>query len=104
MVLDIIIARLGIIAKPEQVVLLLGRGKACEISDILLLESEGDIEEKKEILLFFLFFLWVARVKVTLFSLGYINSHLNIRRRHWNKIRTINSSHNFYKSGSIRLR
>ena len=57
MVLDIIIARLGIIAKPEQVVLLLGRGKACEISDILLLESEGDIEEKKEILLFFLFFL-----------------------------------------------
>ena len=57
MVLDIIIAELGIIAKPEQVVLSLGRGKVCEISDILLLKSEGDIEEKKEILLFFLFFL-----------------------------------------------
>jgi len=38
MVLEVIIARLGIIAKSEQVVTALRRGGACEISNVLLLE------------------------------------------------------------------
>jgi len=43
----------------------LGKGEACEISNILLLESEKDMEERKEILLFSLYFLLETRVKVT---------------------------------------
>jgi len=49
MVLEIVIAKLGVIVEPEQdiagfetgqVITALGRGKAYEISNILLLESE----------------------------------------------------------------
>ena len=41
--------------------------------------------------------------KSNFFSLQYTNSYLNIKRECWNRIRTINSSYKFYKSGSIRL-
>jgi len=57
MVLEIIIAGLGIIAELGQVVSSLGREKAYKISDILLLESGENIEGRKEILFFSLFFL-----------------------------------------------
>jgi len=46
--------KISITAESEQVVTALEREKACEISDILLLELERDIKEKKETLLFLL--------------------------------------------------
>lgn len=51
-VLDVVIARLDVTAKPGWVVTALGRGEAHKISDILLLESEEDMEEREETLLF----------------------------------------------------
>ena len=46
--------KISITAESEQVVTALEREKACKMSDILLLELERDIKEKKEILLFLL--------------------------------------------------
>jgi len=43
----------------------LEKGRAHEISDVLLLESDQNIEERKETLPFLLYFLLVTRVKVT---------------------------------------
>jgi len=74
MVLEIIIARLGVTVEPEQdiagfeteqVVTALGREKAYEISNILLLESEKNIKGREEALFFLLYFLLVTRVKMT---------------------------------------
>jgi len=74
MVLEIIIAGLGVTVEPEQdiagfkteqVVIVLRRGKAHEISNILLLESEKNIKGREEALPFLLYFLLVTRVKVT---------------------------------------
>ena len=65
MVLEVIIARLDTIAKPRWVVTALERGKAHKMSDILLLESEKDIEGKEEALSFLLYFLLMIRVKAT---------------------------------------
>jgi len=48
----------------------LGREKACEISDILLLELEEDIEGRKEALSFPSYFLLVTRVKVISSAFG----------------------------------
>ena len=73
-VLEIIIARLSIIAEPEWVitgfetrwvVTALKRGKAYEISSILLLELEEDIEKREKTLFFPLYFLLETRVKAT---------------------------------------
>ena len=47
-VLEVVIAGLDVTAKPGWVVTALGRGKAHEISDVLLLELEEDIEEREE--------------------------------------------------------
>ena len=49
----------------SQVVTALGKSKACKISNILLLELEKDMEERKEALLFSLYFLLETRVRVT---------------------------------------
>jgi len=74
MVLEIIIARLGVTVEPEQdiagfeteqVVTALGREKAYEINNILLLESEKNIKGREEALFFLLYFLLVTRVKMT---------------------------------------
>jgi len=74
MVLEIVIAKLGVIVEPEQdiagfetgqVITALGRGKAHEISNIFLLESEKNIKRREETLLFLLYFLLATRVKVT---------------------------------------
>ena len=46
--------KISIITESEQVVTALEREKACKMSDILLLELERDIKEKKETLLFLL--------------------------------------------------
>ena len=43
----------------------MGKSKACKISNILLLELEKDMEERKEALLFSLYFLLETRVRVT---------------------------------------
>ena len=45
----------------------------------------------------------VVTDKDKFFSLWYINSYLHIRKRHWNRIRIINSLHCLYKSKSIIL-
>ena len=65
MVLEVVIVRLDITAEPVQVVTALEKGGAYEISNILLLESEKDMEERKEALLFSLYFLLETRVKMT---------------------------------------
>ena len=65
MVLEVVIVRLEITAEPVQVVTALEKGGAYEISNILLLESEKDMEERKEALLFSLYFLLETRVKMT---------------------------------------
>jgi len=54
----------------EQVIIALKRGKAHKISNILLLESEKDIEEKEETLFFPLYFFLVTRVKLTFLASG----------------------------------
>ena len=65
MVLEVVIVRLDITAEPVQVVTALEKGEAYEMSNILLLESEKDMEERKEALLFSLYFLLETRVKMT---------------------------------------
>jgi len=65
MVLKVVIVRLDITAEPVQVVTALEKGGAYEMSNILLLESEKDMEERKEALLFSLYFLLETRVKMT---------------------------------------
>ena len=47
------------------VILTLERERACEMSNVLLLELEEDIEEREEALFFSLCFLLETRVKVT---------------------------------------
>jgi len=64
MVTEVIITRLDVITQPRQVIIALGRRKAHEINDILLLESKKDIKEREKALLFFLQFLLVTGVKV----------------------------------------
>jgi len=65
MVLEVVIVRLDITAEPVQVVTALEKEGAYEMSNILLLESEKDMEERKEALLFSLYFLLETRVKMT---------------------------------------
>ena len=75
----VIIARLGIIAElgqvitgceTGQVITALEKEGAHEIDDILLLESEEDIEGRKDFLLFSLYFLLLFRVKATFSASG----------------------------------
>jgi len=61
---------LVIIAELEQVVTVLERGRAYKISNILLLELEKYIEERKEALSFLLCFLLVTRMKATFSASG----------------------------------
>jgi len=71
---EVVIAKLDVIAGPEQVVTgsetgqvvtALKREKAHEISNILLLESEENIKGREETLLYLLCFILETRVKVT---------------------------------------
>ena len=71
---EVVIAKLDVIAGPEQVVTgsetgqvvtALKREKAHEMSNILLLESEENIKEREETLLYLLCFILETRVKVT---------------------------------------
>jgi len=74
-VLKVIIAGLDVIAKPEQIITgfetrwvvlaLMRRKRAYKMSNVLFLESEKDIEGRKETLFFSLCFLLETRVKVT---------------------------------------
>jgi len=109
-VLEVVIARLGVTAElgqdimgfeTKQVVTALERDKVCKISNVLLLELKKDIKGREEILLFPLYFLLATRVKATSSASGTLTTILTsekcIRK-------TINSSHNFHKSRSIRLR
>jgi len=74
MVLEVVIARLSITAEPEQVitdfeigqvVIALRRRGAYEMSNVLLLGSEKDMEGREETLPFLLYFLLDTRVKVS---------------------------------------
>jgi len=65
MVLEVVIVRLDITAEPIQVVTALRKEGAYEMSNVLLLESEKDMEERKGALPFSLYFLLETRVKVT---------------------------------------
>jgi len=71
---EVVIAKLDVIAGPEQVVTgsetgqvvtALKREKAHEMSNILLLESEENIKGREETLLYLLCFILETRVKVT---------------------------------------
>ena len=74
MVLEVVITRLGIIAEPGQVitsfeigqvVIALRKRGVYEMSNILLLGSEKDMEGREENLSFLLYFLLDMRVKVS---------------------------------------
>ena len=56
MVLDIFITRLSVIAELGWVVSALEREEAHKMSDVLLLESEEDIKERKKVFPFSLYF------------------------------------------------
>jgi len=67
---EVVIAKLDIIAGPEQVVTASKREKAHEMRNILLLESEENIEEREETLPYLLCFILETRVKVTSLASG----------------------------------
>ena len=102
-VLNFIIDRLDVAGlETGQVVTVIGRGRAYEISCLISKVRKRYKRKEKDFTLSLMLF--VSDQSESDFSLWYINSYLNIRIRYWNKIKTIDSSYSFHKSKSIRLR
>ena len=108
MVLEVITARLVVTAEPEWVVTgfetgwdvtALERGEAFEMTRI----QRKHRKKRRNFALSLILFI-SNQSEGNFFSLWYVISHLYIRKRHWNRIRTIHSPYNLYKSESIRLR